>query len=71
MSEENIKSTTTSNYSLVSGMTFFNDTKIKVKFDGDFLSLKYSKRVYSLWNNLWPNDTDTDFQFWNSLFGDD
>lgn len=71
MSEENIKSTTTSNYSLVSGMTFFNDTKIKVKFDGDFLSLKYSKRVYSLWNNLWPNDIDTDFQFWNSLFGDD
>ena len=71
MSEENIKSTTTSDYSLVSGMTFFNDTKIKVKFDGDFLSLKYSKRVYSLWNNLWPNDIDTDFQFWNSLFGDD
>ena len=71
MSEENIKSTTTSNYSLVSGMTFFNDTKIKVKFDEDFLSLKYSKRVYSLWNNLWPNDIDTDFQFWNSLFGDD
>lgn len=71
MSEENIKSTTTSNYSLVSGMTFFNDTKIKVKFDGDFLSLKYSKRVYSLWNNLWPNDIDTDFEFWNSLFGDD
>ena len=71
MSEENIKSTTTSNHSLVSGMTFFNDTKIKVKFDGDFLSLKYSKRVYSLWNNLWPNDIDTDFQFWNSLFGDD
>lgn len=71
MSEENIKSTTTSNYSLVSGMTFFNDTKIKVKFDGDFLSLKYSKHVYSLWNNLWPNDIDTDFQFWNSLFGDD
>ena len=71
MSEKNIKSTTTSNYSLVSGMTFFNDTKIKVKFDGDFLSLKYSKRVYSLWNNLWPNDIDTDFQFWNSLFGDD
>ena len=76
MSDESIKSSTTSDNSLPPGISFFDSSRIWVKFDGSCLKqdkVTFAHRkvvnlyiVYEI--ILWPFRRDDDFTLRNSLF---